>query len=125
MQIRQTLILAVAMLALPMISTAAPDARGEGEIRHLIDFVSASGCTFIRNGDSHDSLSAAEHLSMKYGRARSRLSTPEQFIEAVATRSYLTGREYRVQCPGRPEMANAEWLLSELAASRLAIRADR
>jgi hypothetical protein len=110
----------VLLAALPISVVAAPDANSDREIRHLVDFVSASGCTFIRNGDAHDSKSAAEHLLMKYGRAQGRLETTEQFIEAVATRSYLTGREYRVQCPGQPEVANAAWLEQELTAWRLA-----
>lgn len=109
------------MLALCVpFASATPDTRADRDIRHLVDFVSASGCTFIRNGDAHDAKSAGEHLLMKYGKARSKLSTPEQFIEHVATRSYFTGREYRVQCQGRPEMASAAWLKSELAAWRQA-----
>jgi hypothetical protein len=108
------------LAVLPMLALAEPDARSEREIRHLVDFVSASGCTFIRNGDPHPSKDAAEHLLMKYERARSRLSTTEQFIDKVASGSYLTGREYRVQCPGQPEVANAEWLKVELSTWRQA-----
>lgn len=99
---------------------AAPSAQGDREIRHLVDFVAASGCTFIRNGDPHDAKSAAEHLAMKYGKARSRLASPEDFIERVASSSYLTGREYRVQCPGQAETSSASWLQGELRAWRRA-----
>jgi hypothetical protein len=118
------LFVGVLLAALPMLAQATPDPNSDREIRHLVEFVSASGCTFIRNGDAHDSKSAAEHLLMKYQRAQSRLKTAEQFIDAVATRSYLSGREYRVQCPGQPETANAPWLQGELAAWRDANQAD-
>jgi hypothetical protein len=104
---------------LPSLTQAAPDARANSEIRHLLDFVASSGCTFIRNGDPHAAKDAAEHLSMKYERAQSKLHTAEQFIEKVASESYLTGRQYRVQCPGLAEMATADWLRAELAAARV------
>lgn len=105
-------------VALP--AHATPDARGDRDIRHLVDFIAGSGCTFIRNGDAHDAKAAAEHLAMKYGKAKSRLGSAEDFIERVASRSYLTGREYRVQCPGQPEMAAGTWLRGELVAWRRA-----
>lgn len=117
---------AFAGLALALIGTAglaAPSAQADREIRHLVDFVAASDCTFIRNGDAHDAKSAAEHLSMKYGKARSRLATPEQFIEHVASRSFFTGREYRVQCPGKTATTSAAWLTGELTAWRQGNRA--
>lgn len=108
----------MAGIALSLLGTgamAAPSAQADREIRHLVDFVAGSGCTFIRNGDAHDAKSAADHLAMKYGKARSRLSTPEQFIEHVASRSFFTGREYRVQCPGKAAQPSAQWLTAELA----------
>lgn len=97
---------------------ATPDARADGEIRHLLDFVSASGCTFIRNGDPHDAPSAAGHLAMKYGKAKSRLATPEQFIEHVASKSFFTGQAYRVQCPGTAAINSSDWLRAELVRWR-------
>lgn len=112
----------VLALAAPF-AAAAPDARADAEIRHLVDFIAASGCQFIRNGDAHDSKAAAEHLLMKYGKAKSRLSTPEQFIDKVASRSYLTGKEYRVRCPGKPEIGSGGWLVTELHAWRQSVAA--
>ncbi len=108
----------VALALLGATAVAAPSAQADREIRHLVDFVATSGCTFIRNGDAHDAKSAADHLAMKYGKARSRLSTPEQFIEHVASRSFFTGREYRVQCPGKAAQSSAQWLTTELASWR-------
>lgn len=104
------------LLATP--AGATPDVNADREIRQIIDFVAHSNCTFIRNGDAHAPLAAASHLSMKYGKARKKLSTPEEFIEYVATRSYFTGREYRVQCPGVQEQASSTWLLDALREHR-------
>jgi hypothetical protein len=36
------------------------------EIQHLIDFVSHSGCDFVRNGKSHDPQEAVVHIQKKY-----------------------------------------------------------
>jgi hypothetical protein len=120
MRLVHALLVVVLWVTLASPALATPDAVADREIRHLLDFVSASACTFIRNGDPHPSKEAAEHLLMKYERARSRLATAEQFIDKVASGSYLTGREYRVQCAGRAEMATADWLRAELAAARAA-----
>lgn len=109
------------VLALPAVAVhASPDARADGEIRHLLDFVGASGCTFIRNGDPHDAPSAAGHLAMKYGKAKSRLASTEQFIEHVASKSFFTGQAYRVQCPGSLAINSGDWLRAELARWRQA-----
>ena len=117
----RTALAAVALATLGTTAGATPSAQADREIRHLVDFVAASGCTFIRNGDAHDAKSAAEHLAMKYGKARSRLGTTEQFIEHVASRSFFTGREYQVQCPGKPAMTSASWLNGELDHWRRAL----
>lgn len=107
----------LAMLLAPAMASATPDARAEREIRQLIDSVSASGCTFLRNGEAHDPAAAAEHLAMKYGKARRYLDSTEEFIDKVASRSFLTGSEYRVSCNGR-ETATGSWLGQRLQALR-------
>ena len=108
----------LAALAIAPGALAAPAPTADREIRALIEFVDGSGCTFVRNGEDHAAPAAAAHLAMKYGKARSRLSTAEQFIEHVATRSYFTGREYRVRCPGVAEQASGAWLRQRLAEER-------
>lgn len=112
----------LAALALPAAALATPDARGEAEVRHLIEFVGSSGCTFIRNGDAHDAKAAADHLAMKYGKARSRLPDADAFVEHVASRSFFTGEEYRVRCPGVAEQTSNHWLTGELVRWRAAQR---
>lgn len=115
-------LLAVSVATAPL-AVASPDANSDREIRQLISFVAGSQCTFIRNGDPHPAREAAAHLDMKYGKARNRLETPEQFIAHVATRSFFTGEEYRVRCPGQTEQASAGWLRQELQHQRMPLTA--
>ena len=106
--------LALASAATPL---CAADA-GAAEIRHLLGFVRDSSCTFIRNGEGHASPAAADHLEMKAKRAGSRVKDGRTLIDVVATKSYLSGEPYYVQCPGLQKTAAATWLSSELQQYR-------
>ena len=104
---------------------ASPSRAGEsaqGEIDHLIDYVARSNCTFIRNGFRGDSDAAANHLRRKYRYARDRLTTAEQFIDYIASRSSITGRPYVVECPGHERQESGLWLRQELSRFRTAAR---
>jgi hypothetical protein len=70
---------------------------GEADIKRLIEFVRDSHLTFIRNGERHDSNAAADHLGQKYERMRSRVLTPHEFIDKVASKSWLSGEPYLVE----------------------------
>jgi hypothetical protein len=83
------------------------------EIDHLLGFIEESGCTFVRNGDAHDSVEARKHIEKKYDYAGRWIETAEQFVEYTATRSSISGERYVVNCGGY-EQPSAEWLLSEL-----------
>jgi hypothetical protein len=107
--------LGVALAGAP--ATATPDARGEREIAHLLDFVAASGCRFVRAGTEYDSRAARDHLAGKYGQVRSRVDSAEQFIVYVASTSSITGGAYLVRCEGR-ESTSRLWLEVELKRYR-------
>jgi hypothetical protein len=96
---------------------AAPDATAEREIDHLLDYVAASNCTFMRNGESFPAIKAREHLAMKYRFARSRLATAEDFIKYLATESSSSGDPYRIVCD-RKEAPAGPWLTAELRRYR-------
>lgn len=106
-------ILMVAALA----AAAAPDARGEREIAHLLDYVAASGCRFVRNGTEYPGPDARKHLAGKYDYARSRLASADEFIVHVASTSSMSGDVYRVRC-GALESTTRAWLEAELARYR-------
>lgn len=87
------------------------------EINHLLAFIDASGCTFIRNGKSHDSREAGDHIRRKYGHIKNRVKNAEDFIQYAATKSSISGQPYQVICNGK-KMATADWLIRELSRFR-------
>ena len=99
----------VLVLALAWPAQAAPESVAETEIQYLLAFVADSNCDFIRNGTSHESAEAADHLRLKYSRGRKYASTAEQFIDQLASESSWTGKPYTVNCGGRTEPVR-DWL---------------
>ena len=83
------------------------------EIDHLLNFVAASSCTFIRNGTEYPSDKARDHLASKYQFAGNRITTAEEFIKYLATESSMSGELYHVKC-GKTEALSGVWLTNEL-----------
>ena len=90
----------------------------EAEVEYLIEAVGESGCTFIRNGSSHDANDAASHLRMKYRRGKRYAKTTELFIERLASKSSRSGRAYQIKCPNREAVPSGEWLSARLREYR-------
>ena len=113
-------LVALSMLAaLPALAAQPAPAQ---EIERLIQRVGASkGVIFIRNGSEYPANDAANHLRRKLAAAKGRITTPEQFIEKLGSRSSMTGRAYRVRLPDGHEMDSATWLtdlLRDIRAGR-------
>jgi hypothetical protein len=102
-------------LALPGAATAGAEA--EQEVAYLLEFVASSGCTFVRNGEDHDSADAADHLRLKYSRGKRYAGSAEQFIDRLATASSWSGDPYTVTCEGKTQ-TSAQWLHRALAEYR-------
>lgn len=100
-------------------SPAAAD-TARREIAALIAALGASGCEFQRNGTWYDAATARAHLQRKYDYLRKRDLAPsaELFVERAASRSSISGKAYRVRCPGRAEQPSADWFLQRLRALR-------
>lgn len=94
----------------------------EEEIEHLLQYLDASDCAFIRNGKAYDSRDAVAHIRKKYAYIKSRIKTAEDFIQYAATKSSISGQAYEVICDNK-KMATAEWLKQEL--SRFRTMADK
>jgi len=110
------------MLALALAAGGAlaePDAQAQREIDHLLEFVAASPCTFVRNGEAHPAADARDHLASKYRFARSRIGTAEEFIKYLGTASSSSGEPYKIICGGKEGPAGA-WLSNELDRYRKA-----
>jgi hypothetical protein len=104
---------ATAILGATFVFAATALAGTSDEIQHLLDYVGGSGCTFVRNGLESDAAAAREHLRAKYDYAKGRVSSAEDFIRLVASRSSLSGEPYVVRC-GSSRSLSADWLTTEL-----------
>lgn len=113
--------LALRWIGLLLAGIAALGARaGEAqrEIEHLLQYVQASGCEFIRNGKAHDASAARAHLTKKYQAVKSRVHSAEDFIRYVASASSISKQTYRVRCAGAAETDSGPWLERELSRLR-------
>jgi len=54
-------------------------------IAYLLDYVSKSDFTFIRNGEPHTGVEASAHFKSKYEHFTNEIKTPEDFIQMAAT----------------------------------------
>jgi|GEM_PF-515690 len=128
----------VLLLFLPVIGWADADASS-AEIEYLLTTMSASDCTFIRNGKEYDAADAESHLRMKYRRAKRYAPTTELFIERLASKSSMSGKPYYIECAGADRITSGEWLtallmkyratagssaLQQFVRERLAVAAD-
>jgi hypothetical protein len=92
-------------------------ASPEAEIDHLLGFIAASPCSFIRNGVAYDGAEAVAHIEDKYDYYRDDIHSAEDFIALAATKSALSGKPYLVTCGETTEPA-ADWIARELGAYR-------
>jgi Family of unknown function (DUF5329) len=108
---------ALALAVLVACAAPAQAAGLEAEIQHLLDFIAASPCAFIRNGVAHDGKEAVGHIKDKYDYYRDDIHSAEDFIALAASKSAMTGKPYLVECGGATEPA-ADWITRELDAFR-------
>jgi hypothetical protein len=113
--IRRPLAACVAALAFATTHAVAASsgAAAKDEIDHLLHYVAASSCTFVRNGAEYPADKASEHLASKYHFVGARISTAEEFIKYLATQSSMSGEPYHVKC-GTSDALSGAWLTAEL-----------
>ena len=89
------------------------------EVSYLLAEIEKSGCSFERNGRTHDSATARSHMERKYKEVLKRKpdASTEDFIEAAASRSSITGRPYLVKC-GDVAVQSGEWMRQKLASRK-------
>ena len=88
------------------------------EIDFLLESIGSSDCTFIRNGERYESLEAEDHLRMKYRRGKRYATTSEEFIERLASKSYLSKKLYYIECEGEEKIPSGDWLMERLGEYR-------
>jgi hypothetical protein len=96
----------------------ALDPRTKAEIDELITYVQMSGVRFIRNGSEYSGAEGAEHLRDKMARAGNRVKTTDDFINGIASKSYLSGKPYLVKFPDGHTQPTGEWLRAHLTEMR-------
>jgi hypothetical protein len=84
---------ALVFCAPPSALAAGPEA----EIDHLLNFIAASPCAFIRNGVAYDGAQAVDHIKGKYDHYRSDIQSAEDFVALAATKSAINGKPYLVE----------------------------
>jgi hypothetical protein len=116
-------VVAAAMVAVAVMACipSALAARAEqGRIDALLAAVESSGCKFERNGTQYSAAEGSSHLRMKLDSAGDRVQTAAQFIKYIGSGSSLSGKPYRVLCPGQPAQTSQQWLerrLQDLSAA--------
>jgi hypothetical protein len=88
------------------------------EIKHLLGFIASTECEYQRNGKAHTGKEALKHIKKKYEYFREDIQSTEDFIAYSATKSKMSGNQYKVSCPGRPTITSAVWLTAELQLYR-------
>lgn len=116
-------LLAILFTFFSQISLAAPpkqlpNREPDQEVQYLITFISNSNATFIRNGDEHTSKEAAEHLAMKYRKAKRYAKTADDFINNLASKSSWSGKAYTVILSNGAKLTANSWLTNELIRFR-------
>ena len=68
----------------------------------------------------YDGGDARAHLQRKYDYLlkKDMVDSAEQFIERAASQSSMSGKPYRIQCPGQSEQTAATWFGACLQALR-------
>ncbi|PJZ78474.1 DUF5329 domain-containing protein [Leptospira neocaledonica] len=101
------------------ISSFVFGAEPEDEIKSLVSSLdSCKGCVFIRNGSEHKLDEAKAHLLKKYDAAKSKISSTEDFIKGLASKSSITGTPYKIKFPDGKEVESEKWLSDKLKELR-------
>jgi hypothetical protein len=111
---------ALIMASMWTTALAAPGARTQAEVTHLLDYVATPGCQFNRNGTWYDGAAARKHLQDKYDYLVKRDMVPdaEAFIARAASSSSMSGKPYLVKCGNAAPVQSGPWLTQELQRLR-------
>jgi hypothetical protein len=85
------------------------------KITYILDELEKSKLIFIRNGDEYSAKEAREHMQKKLDYAGNRITSADQFITYIATKSSLSGKSYFVKYPDGKKVESAIWLREILA----------
>jgi hypothetical protein len=99
---------------LPSVSAAA---TMEDEVSYLLGVVGSSDCRFVRNDISYSNDEFQQHLTSKWQVNEELISSAEDFIEKIATRSSISGSPYVALCGGELQIVK-DWFTDLLESHR-------
>ncbi|OUR70527.1 hypothetical protein A9Q73_00005 [Bermanella sp. 47_1433_sub80_T6] len=106
------------ILATPVYATPVYDTQTQLETQHLLNFIKSTQCQYERNGTLHNGVEALQHIEKKYQYYLDDIHSSEDFIKYSATKSQMSGKKYRVHCPGQAIQDSHAWLKAELEKYR-------
>ena len=86
----------------------------EQKIEKLINYIEKSEALFIRNGTEYPAKEAAEHLRMKRKKAGNKVKTAKDFIDIIASKSYMSGEAYKMKFKNGSTINTRDMLYNEL-----------
>jgi Family of unknown function (DUF5329) len=103
----------IALLAGPALAGVSP--AEQARIDRLIDFVqSRKDVKFVRNGSEYSCEDAAKFMRGKMKSMGEHVTTAQQFIEQIATKSSTTGQPYLIRFSDGKTVPSAQFLGEEL-----------
>ena len=110
----------IGMVVVGLLAISFPTLAGtpDDEIQHLLQFVRESKASFIRNGQEYPPAAGADHLARKWEKAKDQISSAEDFIRIVGTKSLASGEVYLVKTEDGKTQESSKWLGDELTRYR-------
>ena len=115
---RQNMVKALWLLTMILATTGSAAKGSNEEIEFLLSAIGSSGCQFVRNSTIYPAIKAETHLRMKYRNAVRYVSSAEDFITRIASKSSWTGKAYQILCPDKEPQTSAQWLSDQLSRHR-------
>ncbi len=112
---RKILFLLIIYPFLFLTSQSYPKLTEKEKITYLLDELEKSKLIFIRNGDEYSAKDARDHMQKKLDYAGNRITTADQFITYIATKSSLSGKSYYVKSPDGKQTESAVYLRNLLS----------
>lgn len=86
----------------------------EQKIEKLINYIEKSEAIFIRNGTEYPAKEAADHLRMKRKKAGNKVKSAKDFIDIIASKSYMSGETYKMKFKNGSTINTRDMLYNEL-----------
>jgi len=83
------------------------------KVKGLLDALTSSKITFIRNDEEHDGAYARKHLQDKLNNAKD-IKTAEDFIDKIASKSSHSGKDYVIKLEDGSKIDAEKWFEEQL-----------